>query len=354
MADTERKFERVISFAALALLLIGCFIVLWPFLSAVLWAVVLSFTTWPIYLRLLAAWKGRKTLAALAMTLAITLILLVPVALVGPTLADNAKELTTATQRWLEEGPSQPPEWVAKIPLIGGQVSSYWASVAGDGAHLLNDLKPFVDRLFTGVLLVLGVLTRGLFEFALSILIAFFLYRDGGDVAERLKAATERLAGDRGPLLLTLAGNTVRGVVYGILGTALAQGLIAGIGFLIAGVPGAGLLTLLTFFLSILPVGPPMVWIPATIWLFHQGRVGWAIFMLFWGLGVSSIDNIIKPWLISKGSDMPFILIFMGVLGGALTFGFIGVFLGPTLLAVGYRIVQEWATIMPPKRTSTV
>jgi predicted PurR-regulated permease PerM len=100
---------------------------------------------------------------------------------------------------------------------------------------------------------------------------------------------------------------------------------------------------LLTFFLSVVPVGPPLVWLPAAFWLFHQGSTGWGIFMLAWGVAVSSVDNVVKPWLISQGSDLPFILIFFGVLGGALVFGFIGVFIGPTLLAVGYRLVEEWA-----------
>ncbi|MEI2722746.1 MAG: AI-2E family transporter [Verrucomicrobiota bacterium] len=185
-------------------------------------------------------------------------------------------------------------------------------------------------------------LGRGLLELALSILIAFFLFRDGGKAAERLSAAVVRIAGERGQHLLEVAGHTVRGVVYGILGTALVQAVIAGIGFLIAGVPGAGVLALLTFFLSVVPVGPPLIWLPAALWLFHQGSTGWGIFMLIWGVGVSSVDNFVKPWLISQGSAMPFLLIFFGVLGGALAFGFIGVFIGPTLLAVGYRLVAEW------------
>src|SRR6185503_18739177 len=166
---------------------------------------------------------------------------------------------------------------------------------------------------------------------ALSIFIAFFLFRDGVRIADQLKGAIVRIGGERGVFLLDLAANTVRGVVYGILGTALVQAVMAGIGFVLAGVPGAGVLTLLTFFLSIVPMGPPLVWIPATFWLFHQGSTGWGIFMIVWGLAVSSIDNFVKPWLISRGSTMPFLLILFGVLGGAIAFGFIGVFLGPTL-----------------------
>src|SRR6185369_4605690 len=118
--------------------------------------------------------------------------------------------------------------------------------------------------------------------------------------------------------------------------------VMAGVGFVLAGVPGAGVLTLLIFFLSVVPGGPPLVLIPVIFWLFHQGSNGWGSFMIVWGIGVSSIDNFIKPWLISRGSTMPFLLILFGVLGGAFAFGFIGVFLGPTLLAVGYRIIQVW------------
>ena len=140
------------------------------------------------------------------------------------------------------------------------------------------------------------------------------------------------------------AANTVRGVVIGILGTALAQGVIAAIGFWLAGVKAAPLLGFVTFLLSPVPIGPPLIWAPVGIVLIQQGRVGWGIFVLVWGaLVVSSIDNIIKPLIISRGSDLPFILVFLGVLGGVVAFGFIGVFLGPVLLALGYSLVTEWS-----------
>src|SRR6266513_672958 len=163
------------------------------------------------------------------------------------------------------------------------------------------------------------------------------LFRDGESVAEQLGVITERIAGERGQRLLTLGGSTLRGVVYGILGTALVQAVMTGIGYMIAGVPGAGMLALLTFFLSVVPIGPPLIWVPAALWLFHEGSTGWAVFMLLWGVGVSSVDNVVKPWLISQGSDMPFLLIFFGVLGGALTFGYVGVFRG--------RPCWQWATV---------
>ncbi|MGC1819073.1 MAG: AI-2E family transporter, partial [Casimicrobiaceae bacterium] len=144
--------------------------------------------------------------------------------------------------------------------------------------------------------------------------------------------------------LAEVAGATVRGVVLGILGTALVQAVVAAIGFWIAGIDAAPLLGLLTFVLSPVPVGPPLVWIPAALWLIHEGETGWGIFLLAWGmLAVSTIDNVIKPLIISRGADLPFVLVLLGVLGGAIAFGAIGVFLGPVLLAVGYALVVEWA-----------
>jgi predicted PurR-regulated permease PerM len=231
---------------------------------------------------------------------------------------------------------------------VGSRAVEYWQELAADSAKFLAVVKRFIEPAGAWLLGMGVALGGGLVQMAFSIFIAFFFFRDGVKFAAQLSTAVVRIGGDRGAGLLNLASNTIRGVVYGILGTALVQALMAGVGFVIAGVPGAGVLTLLTFFLSVVPMGPPLVWVPAAFWLFHQGSTGWGIFMVIWGIAVSSIDNFVKPWLISRGSTMPFLLILFGVLGGALAFGFIGVFLGPTLLAVGYRIIQEWFTPKSP------
>jgi len=352
MRELRSKLERNLGWIILALLLGGCLLVLLPFVSALLWAVVLSASSWPLYRRLVKLLGGRRTLAALLMALAMICVILLPFIIIGATLADNVKELTTAAQRWMEAGPPAPPEWLAKVPVVGRPAVENWRTFAADSSKLFEAAKRFIEPL-SGWLLNVGLaLGRGVLHLALSILIAFFLFRDGGKAAERVSAAVERIAGERGTHLLEVAGNTVRGVVYGILGTALVQAVMAGSGFLIAGVPGASVLALLTFFLSVVPVGPPLIWFPAALWLFHQGSTGWGTFMLIWGVGVSSVDNFVKPWLISQGSAMPFLLIFFGVIGGALAFGFIGVFIGPTLLAVGYRLVAEWASTLRAAATA--
>ena len=341
------RFERNLRGIAIALLLIGCLVVLWPFLSSILWAVVLSFTAWPIYQRILRATGGRRSWAALWMTLGTMVVLLLPFLLVGFSLADDVKRFTASAQQWIEIGPPAAPAWLARVPLVGGSLSATWSTFAGDSKALVQQLKQFIEPASSVLLKVSIIVGHGILELTLSILIAFFLYRDGVFVAERAAAGAERIAGESGRHLLELAGRTVRAVVYGILGTALAQGVLAGIGFLIARVPGAMMLALLTFFLSVLPFGPPLIWIPVSIYLFMKVSVAWGIFMVFWGLIISSADNVVKPWLISQGADMPFILIFFGVIGGAMSFGLVGVFLGPTLLAVSYKLLREWLVVQP-------
>ncbi|HTY86096.1 MAG TPA: AI-2E family transporter [Candidatus Acidoferrum sp.] len=340
---SNSNLERNVGVAILLLLIAGCLFVLRPFVSMLLWGVVLCASSWPLYRRLLRLVNQRHTLAASLMTLGLLLIVLFPFVIVGMTLADNVNALTAAVQNWMAAGPPAPPEWLGKIPVVGAKAVESWLSLAGDSTKLMAKAQEEIP-VVSGWLLKAGLLLgNGLLGLALSIFIAFFLFRDGEAMAGWLNAAVGRIAGGQGVRLLTVANKTIRGVVYGILGTALAQAVLAGIGYVIAGVPGAALLALLTFFASVIPVvGVGLVWIPAAIWLFHQGSTGYGIFMIVWGLFVGNVDNFIKPWLISQGSNLPFILIFFGVIGGALAFGFIGVFLGPTLLAVGYRLIEEW------------
>ncbi|WP_428940466.1 AI-2E family transporter [Fontivita pretiosa] len=377
-APGPRPYERLIALAVLVLLLMGCVAVLRPFFSAILWAAVLAFALWPANRRLVAWLRGRRSLAAMLITLSIAAALVGPLTIAVANLADDATALLAAGRRWLQEGLPPSPQWLGSIPLLGPRAAEYWNDLARELTALARESPPQPDAatqplsstlpessrlrqtlrallLWTrSWILTFGLaIGSGVVQVILSLLVLYFLLRDGEAVAQRLAAMTVRVGGARGRQLLDVAGNTVRGVIYGILGTALAQGLMAGIGFLIAGVPGATLLGLLTFLLSVLPIGPPLVWIPVAGWLFHQGRISWGIFMLLWGLGVSSIDNVIKPWIISRGSRMPFLLIFFGVLGGVLTFGFIGVFIGPTLLAVAYRLVEQWSAAVPEQSSST-
>jgi predicted PurR-regulated permease PerM len=191
-----------------------------------------------------------------------------------------------------------------------------------------------------------GTIGRGLLDLTLGVLISYFFFRHGTGTAARISTLIDTFGGEKGQHLLGVAKNTLIGVVYGILGTALAQGLLAAFGFWISGVPGAPFLGLLTFFIAFIPFGTPFIWVPATFWLFSEGHTGWGVFMILWGTFViSGIDNFLRPYFISIGSNLPFIIVLLGVIGGIIGFGFIGIFIGPTLLALAYTLILEWSTV---------
>ncbi|MDP2433802.1 MAG: AI-2E family transporter [Pseudomonadota bacterium] len=258
--------------------------------------------------------------------------------------------LAEAAGTLLDNGPIHAPAWLKDIPIVGAQLDDYWQGLAGgreEAAALFHGLlEPAKD-----FLLIAGkAIDQSLLQMTFAIFIGFFFFRDGDALVETLRFGLEKLAGHVGTDMLATIRTTVAGVVHGIFGTALAQALVAWIGFLIAGVPGAFLLAVATFFLSMVPVGPPLVWGGATFWLFNQGDTGWAIFMALWGiLVVSSIDNFVKPYLISLGSGFPLLLIILGVFWGVVAFGFIGIFIGPPLLALGLTLVRLWTTAPLPK-----
>lgn len=341
----EKRFEIYAQLAAVIILVAGCFLVLRPFMTAMLLAAVVCISTWPMYLWLLHKLKNRQNLAALTMTISLTLVVILPLALVAYNLADNVTAFYNAVRQSMEAGPPEPPAWLTGLPLLGGPIEEYWRNIAGSQEEMLALAKGLLEPA-RNFLLASGILLgQGVMEMSLAAFISFFFYRDGEALTRSIGAGMARLAGIHAANMLVIINSTVRGVMYGLLGTALAQGFVAAIGFAIAGVPAVMLLGVATFLLSLIPVGPPLIWGGAAIWLFQQGETGWGIFMLLWGFFlISSVDNVVKPLLISRGSRLSFLLVILGVMGGVLAFGFVGIFIGPTLLAVGFSVVQKWTS----------
>ena len=340
----EKRFEYFAQHAAVIILVAGCFMVLRPFLAATLLAVVVCVSTWPVYLWLLRGMKGRQNIASLTMTLSLALLVILPLALVAYNLADNVTAFYDGIKQALEAGPPEPPAWLKGMPIIGESVDAYWRLLATSHEELValekRLLEPAKNFLLAGGML----LGQGVMQMSLAAFVSFFFYRNGAALLRFLNTAMDRVLGTHAANVLGIINNTMRGVMYGLLGTAIAQGFVATIGFVIAGVPAALLLGVATFLLSLLPIGPPLIWGGAAIWLFYQGSMGWGVFMLLWGFFlISGVDNVLKPLLISRRSNMPFILVLFGVMGGVLAFGFVGIFIGPTLLAVGLSLMQEWA-----------
>ncbi len=340
---TEKRVEQILQVSAIVLLVVGCLLVLRPFLGAILAAAILCFSTWPVYRFIEDRTGGRRWLAALAMTLLILLVLVVPLALIALSFSDDVPHLVENARELFARGLPGPPEWLAGIPLVGEQLDASWRELAESRDKLAEALKRF-SQPAREVLVKTGlIIAEGVLQFTLIAFIGYFFYRDGAALVDAMRNALSRVAGDLTERLLGIVGGTINGVVYGIVGTGLAQAVAALIGFLIAGVPGAVMLASLVFILSIIPAGPALIWVGATVWLAYNDQPGWATFMVLWGFFViSGIDNIVKPLLISRGAAMPFVLVLLGVFGGVLAFGFVGIFLGPTLLAVGFNLVRRW------------
>jgi predicted PurR-regulated permease PerM len=343
LSPAERRLHQYAQLAAVVIIVVGCYLVLHPFIPALLFAAVVCSATWPLYVRLRKALWGRPALAALAMTLLLIVLVIGPTVLLAVNLADSVTALFEAGKAMLKGGPIKPPAWVREIPMAGELLADYWQRLASSGDSMATQwsglLEPARDFL-VGAGKATG---EGLLQLALASFIGFFFYRDGEALMLAMRQALDKLAAGLGNQLLETIDNTVTGVIHGIFGTALAQALVALAGFLIAGVPAPFLLAVATFFLSILPIGPPLVWGGATVWLVYEGQMGWAIFMAMWGfLAISTIDNLVKPYLISRSSNLPLLLIVLGVFGGVIAFGFIGLFIGPPVLAIGLTLVQLW------------
>ena len=335
---------RVAGVLALLGIGIGCFLVVRPFISALLWAAILVYTTWPAF-RLLRERLGLSPgWAALVMVLAAFLLIGLPLAFAAPTSRGDVEALQTAIEQLITDGMPGVVRLVVGLPHLGPAIADWLAGWDATTEGLVAAIRPHAGMLAQNALSVLLAVLSGIAELLLAILLAFFIYRDGPAIAAQAEAVMEKLAGPRGLRLIGLTGDVTRGVVYGLLGTAVVQGAMTSFGLWIAGVPQPVLLGVVAGVISIMPVGAPLVWIPATIWLFVQGSWGWGLFMAIYGAaGISSVDNIIRPWLISRGANLPLLLTMLGAIGGVLAFGFLGLFLGPVMLAVGYTLLKDWA-----------
>src|SRR5476649_447518 len=340
MLNNDRLLVQILLLALLG----ACLWVMAPFWSALFWGAVLAFASWPL-MRLLTRWlKGRESLAALLLTLGWMLLVVGPMVWLGFNLADHVRDATTFIRDVQVDGLPEPPVWLGGLPFVGERLVAFWSTIDQQGAAMMASIKPYLGQVGNFLLARSAQIGGGILELTLSLVFVFFFYRDGPRLAAFVLSLLERLIGDKAGYYVDLVAGTVQRVVNGVIGTAAAQGLLALIGFWIAGVPGALVLGIVTFLLSLVPMGPPLVWIPATAWLAWKGEYGMAIFLGIWGTFIiSDVDNVLKPYLISRGGNLPLVIVLLGVFGGLLAFGFIGLFIGPTLLAVAYSLLTDWS-----------
>ncbi len=341
--------ERVLMALLLGGVAVGCTLVLYPFLSSLLWAGILTFTTWPVFEWLRRNLHVGRLPAAIIMVAVTAVVVVLPLALAAPSGADDVNQLEQMVAAWLKAGLPNAPTWLFGVPVIGPTLGDLWNSWAEDLSVMVSFFQPYFGMLAqSGLSLLLG-LANGVLLFLLALFVAFFFYASGDRLAKALVVILHRIAGAQADRLIEVTGATVRGVVYGILGTAVVQGILTGLGLWAAGVPRPALLGVIAGGLSVLPIGAPVVWIPAGLWLLASGRTLPGIGLLVYGgVIVSGADTLIRPYFISRGAQLPFLLTMLGVLGGALAFGLLGIFLGPVLLGVGFALVKEWTETARP------
>jgi predicted PurR-regulated permease PerM len=333
----------------LAVILIGvliasCFWIMKPFLYAIIWAAMIVIATWPLLISLQSLLGGRRWAAVVIMTLLLLGILFLPLTVAVMMLVDKAQELfiTGKASFWSIQIPAA-PDWVHKIPLAGPKIVSFWNEYGSlDTSKIAEHISPYYEKILGWVVNQAESLGMIIVNSMVTIVIAAVLYANGEAAAEGICRFAGRIAGEQGENAVILAAKAVRGVALGIVVTAVAQSLMTYGGLVIAGVPGAVLLTAIAFIVCIAQIGPTVVLIPVIIWLFYNGQPGWGWFMIVWTAVAATIDNFIRPVMIKKGADLPLLLIFAGVLGGLISFGILGLFIGPVMLAVTYTLVREW------------
>ena len=284
----------------------------------------------------------RPVVASVLTSLLIAIFCMIPITYGVAVAAQSVKPLSQLMLDYAKEGLPHPPVWLQEYPY-GKTFFQKWESAAQDHTQLLQDLSPLLKQGATRLGQMAGKIGVGLLEFAFSLIICGFFFAYGETLTRSSLQTLEKLFGPRGGELLDLSARTIRSVMLGVLGTAALQAALMCVGFSLAGVPQVVLLGFAGFFFASLQLSCGIVWIPVVIWLFMEGRTGWAIFNLVWGVGVVGlVDNFTKPYLISRGSNLPFGIIFLGVIGGFLAYGFLGIFFGATLMAVAFRLFKEW------------
>lgn len=344
MAIIQRDLTRTtLAILCILVLISASFWILRPFLAAAVWATMIVVATWPLLKSLEHRLCGRTALAVTIMSLAMLLLLVIPLWLAISTIAENADAISNLAKNLATSGLPHPPQWVAGLPLIGKKLAAIWTQLADAGSQgLMTKVAPYTVQTGKWILGNIGDLGFMLVHFLLIVLLSAIFYAQGEAGASKVLRIGRRLAGERGENAVILAGQAIRGVALGVGLTAIVQTFLGGIGLAIAGVPFASLLSALMLMFCIAQLGPSLILFPSVAWLFWMGETGWGSFLLAWSVIVGTLDNFLRPILIKKGADLPLLLIFAGVIGGMLSFGLIGIFIGPVMLAVTYTLLEAW------------
>ncbi len=355
MPETIQRdlIQSTLAIVLIGALLAACFWILRPFLPALIWAAMIVIATWPLLLIIQKKVHGRRPAVMIVIGL-LVLVFVIPFTLAVGTIAENAPQITALSKELINVGIPAPPNWVEQIPLVGESVAEFWQNTSTTAPEeLTKRLSPYMRNMGGWLVTQAGSFGIMFLHLLLTLILATILYMNGEDAAKIMLRLSHRIAGERGEHAANLAALSVRAVAQGVVVTALAQSLLAGIGLAVVGIPYASLLTALIFMLTIAQIGAGPVLIPAIIWLFWSGSTGWGIAMLIWSIFVMGMDGFLRPYLIRRNANLPLLLIFAGVIGGLISFGVIGLFIGPVLLAVCYTLMLAWINEEKNEETTT-
>ena len=346
--NTNRLEPRDITSTTLQVLFIGFLIAagFWtirPFLTPLIWAIIIVVATWPAMLKVQAFMWGRRWLAVTVMSVGLLMLFVVPLSIAITTIINRSDEIVDWIKSLSTLTIASPPEWLNNVPVLGPKLVFKWQQLAAASSQGLSaKLVPYSNKIIAWFVRQAGNIGIMLLNFLLTVIIAAIMYAKGETVSVGLLRFARRLAGPQGESTLVLAAKAIRGVALGVVLTALIQSAIGGIGLAIVGMPAKMLLIGIMFLLCIAQVGPGLVLVPSVVWLYWSGQTLWGTVLLVFTIVAGTIEHFIRPFLIKKGAKLPLILIFAGVIGGLVAFGIIGLFIGPVVLAVIYTLLQAW------------
>jgi predicted PurR-regulated permease PerM len=335
--------ERSILVLLVVGLLVGVLAIVKPFTTAILFGAALATAAWPIRQALIQRGLRRGPAATLLLLFSLVIVVL-PMLVFAPHLADQLVRGIQRVQSYFGATPEQ-PAWIRGVPLMGRRLAAAWDRVVEAQGNLRTLAEPYTADVEQMMIGVARALADSIVQVILSLAVATMFWVNGEVLVAMLHDALRRLGGPIAEGALDVAAGAIRGVAYGVVGTAAIQAVLLAIGLAVAGVPGAAMLGFVALLLAISQIGAPLlvlIWGGAAWWLFGQDHQAWGAFMIVWGVFVSTVDNFIKPWLIGFGVEMPMSLTILGVFGGFIAFGFLGMFIGPILIAIMFTLLQAW------------
>ncbi len=331
-------------------LLILSFMVLREFLLALVWAIIIVYVMWPPYQWLRRQLKDQASLSAAVMTAIIAAVISLTIYWLAAMLQDETK---IAYQSLVGNGPYQPPDFISRIPWLGNYLQEWLDQLSNDRTEMATQFADWAKQWLGSFAKFLGGIGQNVMKLGVVLVTVFFCFRDGKEMIKQLQQGLVRFLGKYQHVYLRAAGSTTRAVVYGLVLAAMGQGTLAGLGYYVAGVKAPVLFGAITALLAMVPMGATLVWFPIGIMLILTDQLWPGIGLLLWGvLVVSTVDNVIRPLVISGASQVPFLVVLFGVLGGLTAFGAVGLFLGPVILAVLLSVWRAWLQLQQEEHPS--